>query len=347
MQNNFFRAGLLALTLIIVFIAGYETFWRTKGMPVSFNDDDALWAHKRNEIYLPADQATVFIGSSRIKFDLDIPTWEKITGEKAIQLALVGTNPVPLLEDLASDDKFRGKLIVDVTEGLFFSLSPQNVASAEKGIKYFKNETPSQNFSNKVGYLLESNFVFLEENKYAVNALLNDMALDNRPGVFAEPPFPKGFEMTNYDRQTYMTDDFLNDSAEVKRMTDIWMFFASLSKKKPIDGDTLRQYLTRIKAAVDKLKGRGVKIVFVRTPASGPMEMGMKKGFPREKYWEQLLKLTGTPGIHYEDYPEISKFICPEWSHLKLSDAKIYTAQLCKILKQEIGWSFTNNRLQN
>jgi hypothetical protein len=347
MQNNFFKAGLLALFLIIAFIVGYEAFWRSRGMPVSFNDDDALWANKRHEIYQPADKATVFIGSSRIKFDLDIPTWEKITGEKAIQLALVGTNPVPLLEDLAADEKFKGKLIVDVTEGLFFSLSPQNDASAEKGIKYFKNETPSQNFSNKVGYLLESNFVFLEENKYAVNALLNDMALKNRKGVFAEPPFPKGFEMTNYDRQTYMTDEFVNDSSEVKRMTDIWMFFASLSRKKAIDGDTLQQYLSRVKTAVDRLKGRGVKIVFVRTPASGPMEIGMKKGYPREQYWEQLLKHTNTPGIHYEDYPETSKFICPEWSHLKLSDAKIYTAHLVKTLQQETGWTFTNNPLQN
>jgi hypothetical protein len=340
MQTNFLKAGVLAFVLILLFIVGYEAFWRSQGMPVSFNDDDALWAKTRENIYLPADKATVFVGSSRIKFDLDIPTWEKLTGDKAVQLAMVGTNPLLILEDLAADQKFKGKLIVDVTEFLFFSMAPQNSASAESGIKYFKKRTPSQNFSSEVNYLLESKLVFLEENKYAMNALFTALALPDRPGVFAEPAFPKGFEMTNFDRQTYMTDDFANDSIQTKRQKDIWMFFAKASKAKPMSGDTLQQYFQRIKTATDKLKSRGVRLLFVRTPASGPMEMGTKQGFPRQAYWEKLLSFTATPGIHYEDYPETAGFICPEWSHLKRSDAVLYTTHLVKTLKSEKGWTF-------
>jgi len=35
-------------------------------------------------------------------------------------LAIEGSCPRPILEDLANDQNFKGKLIVDVTEGLFF-----------------------------------------------------------------------------------------------------------------------------------------------------------------------------------------------------------------------------------
>jgi hypothetical protein len=48
---------------------------------------------------------------------LDIPTWEKETGEGAIQLSFVGTSPRLLSDDLASDNNFKGKFIIDVTGG--------------------------------------------------------------------------------------------------------------------------------------------------------------------------------------------------------------------------------------
>lgn len=344
MQSNFlFKAGLLTLLLVVLFIATWEWYWRSQGAPVAFNDDEALWANSRAEIYKPKNKSTVFIGSSRIKFDLDIATWETLTGEDAIQLAIVGTNPVPVLEDLAHDKKFNGKLLVDVTEPLFFSMAPPANASAIDGIEYYKKQTPSQKFSSRINYTLESNFVFLEERKYALNALLSDLNVQNRPGVFSFPAFPKGFEVTNYNRQTYMTDEFLNDPKQIKKQTDNWMILGALFQAPPISGDTLTQYLNRIKSAVDKIKSRGGEVIFVRTPASGPMEEGTRAGFPRDKYWEKLLAHTNSPGIHYEDYPETSGFICPEWSHLAPQDAITYTKHLVKTLSKENNWSFAKN----
>ena len=89
--KHFLNAAILAFILVLVFVMSWELYWRSRGFGVSYNDDKILWASKRKEIYKPADQATVFIGPSRIKFDLDIPTWEMLTGEKAIQLAIVGS----------------------------------------------------------------------------------------------------------------------------------------------------------------------------------------------------------------------------------------------------------------
>ncbi len=338
---NMYKAGIFALVIVMLFISGWEYYWRSEKMPISFNDDASLWVNSRRQVYQPADKATVFIGSSRIKFDLDIPEWEKFTGEKAVQLAIVGTNPVPVLQDLANDKNFKGKLVIDVTEPLFFSQNPGNYESANDGIDLYKKQTPSQRFSSNINYFLEDKFVFLEENKFAVNALLADLQLPDRKGVFSEPVFPKTFEVTNYNRQTYMTDAFLKDPAQIKRQTDIWTFFAKAFKAKPMSGDTLRNYLEEIKTSIDKIKSRGGKVVFVRTPASGPMEAGTKQGYPRNAYWERILEETGSPGIHYEDDPTTANFICPEWSHLSPSDAILYTRSLIATLKG-MGW-FTPN----
>ncbi|MGB5007283.1 MAG: hypothetical protein WBO39_10125 [Ferruginibacter sp.] len=123
-NRHFTKAGILALVLVIAALLCWELYVRSRGFDTAFDDNTALWSDKRKMVYEPADKSTVFIGSSRIKFDLDIPTWEQITGDHAIQLACVGSSPVPVLEDLANDKQFAGKLVIDVTEGLFFSKAP-------------------------------------------------------------------------------------------------------------------------------------------------------------------------------------------------------------------------------
>src|SRR5579862_8556934 len=123
--------------------------------------------------YEPSDKATVFIGSSRIKYDLDIPTWESATNTHAIQLAMVGSTPRPLLADLANDPNFKGKLVVDITEFLFFSDLPYLLASPVAGIDYYKKRTPAQKASFILDKPLESRLAFLNSDFFSINGLLD------------------------------------------------------------------------------------------------------------------------------------------------------------------------------
>ena len=87
-NSSLTKAGILAFVLMLIAVFIWEFYLRSKGFETTFNDDPALWTDKRDMVYEPADKATVFIGSSRIKFDLDIPTWETITGDHAIHNAM-------------------------------------------------------------------------------------------------------------------------------------------------------------------------------------------------------------------------------------------------------------------
>ena len=335
-EKKFLKAGLFTLFLLAGFIIFWEYYWRSKGFSIAYNDDEALWAKKRSEVYTPASTATVFIGSSRIKFDLDIPTWEKMTGEKAIQLSMVGTSPRPLLQDLANDEKFKGKLIIDVTEPLFFMRNTgRSEKSAHEGIAYYKKSTPSQRTSSFIDRKLESEFVFLEEKSFGLGALLRDIQMPDRMGVFSFPVFPKEFEMMTINRQAFMTDMFLKDTALQNRQTRNWTILGALDKTPAIKGDSLIAVFNEVKTAIDKIKARGGKVMFVRTPSSGGYIETENVVYPRKEYWDAMLAYTKTGGIHFTDYPETSHFICPEWSHLASLDVVIYTKNLIAELQKK------------
>src|ERR1700744_6114078 len=162
------KSALLALIIVIAFFASLELYLRHQGAVADYDDGPELWAHSRDMVYESSDKATVFIGSSRIKYDLDIATWEKLTGNHAIQLSMVASSPRHFLTDLANDPNFKGKLVVDVTEVLFFSNYGGNMYPDEF-ISYYKKRTPAQKVSFALDKPVESSFVFLNEGHYAIN----------------------------------------------------------------------------------------------------------------------------------------------------------------------------------
>lgn len=341
MKTNFVKAFLLTLTIVIGFSIFFESYWRNRGFVPSHNDDKILWATKRKEIYKPADKTTVVIGSSRIKFDLDIPTWENRTGDEVIQLALVGTSPRPVLRQLADDENFKGKLIIDIVEGIFFS--PRTFItekSAMDAIAYFEDETYAQKGSAVINKGLEANLVMLEEGKFGLNRMLADLEVPDRPGVFSFPSFPKEFEVANPNRQTYMTPMFLSNPDLINKQTTNWTRLGATDKTPGIKGPALEAVFKEVKDAIDKIRARGGQVVFVRPPSSGGFLETENAVYPRKDYWDEMLKYTNTPGVHYLDYPKTANFVCPEWSHLAPADVITYTDELIRILQEEKGWRF-------
>jgi hypothetical protein len=343
-SKNLVKAGILTLIVVVISIASWEIYLRAKGHSISYDDGDALWADKRAKVYERSDKATVLIGSSRNKFDLDIQTWQSITGEKAIQLAFEGASPLPVLHNLANDTKFKGKLLIDVTEGLFFGLSSPRGVRVKSALDYYKDITPAQRFSFKVNHILESQLTFLDKEFFSLNSLLQNTKVPPRKGVYGEPEFPVDFNRVTFDRQSKMTSRFVADTHLQNKVKGIWAYgLKMMASAPPLSPSQHDSILATIKKDCDKIKARGGQIIFVRTPSSGPFLMGEKMGFPREKYWDRLLALTNCPGIHFEDYPSIAHFQCPEFSHLSPNDAIVYTKNLIQIL-QEKGWTFPYKR---
>jgi hypothetical protein len=347
--QHFMKAAIAAIVLIILFISGIELYWRSNGYQLSYNDDKMFWADMRRQAYEPADRSTVFIGSSRIKWDIDIDTWERLTGEKAIQLAIVGSTPRKILLDLADDEKFAGKLVMDVAEPLVFALDTMRTERlVREALGYYYEETPAQRISATLGRWLESKFIFLEEGKFGLSQLLMEHNQEyNRAGINVPGvPFRKDYTYTTSRRQNKFTPVLLNSpqlqEAHVKRwVSRMW---ATRKDFVPARGKSLDSLCFVYKTAFDKIRARGGTVFLVRLPSNGPHLEAEKKFFPREKYWEKMLQNTSTPGFHFADNPLTSGMICTEASHLNPGDAITFTNVLVNALRTEFGWKFPSDK---
>jgi hypothetical protein len=348
METRLLKTLILTIVLVGSFAAGYEWYWRSKGFTISYNDDKVLWARHRKEVYKPKDQSTILIGSSRIKFDVDVATWKDLTGEKAIQLSLPGTPPHPILHHLANDENFKGKLIIDVMELQFFAVDRvRREKSAREAIDYYLNETPAQKIGASINHSLESKLVFLEEGLFGLTRLLDDLQISNRPGVNGAPEMLKEFRTLSFDRQGFLTPTFLSDTLLQKKQIANRRKVGSLSKRPTIKNDTLAALFKELKTSIDKIKNRGGQVVFIRPPSSGGDLEIENRVNPRSAYWDALLEYTRTSGIHFLDYAETANLVCVDGSHLAPNDAVIYTKQLIKTLQEEKGWLFTKTAVTN
>jgi len=86
--------------------------------------------------------------------------------------------------------------------------------------------------------------------------------------------------------------------------------------------------------AVEALRARGARVVFVRQPVIGPYRAFEDRAEPVATTWNVLLRRTGAPGISFADHPELQGFEPPEWSHLSHADAERYTALLAPRAEQ-------------
>jgi len=342
--NHFAKAALCAGIFIVVFFISWEVYLRKNGVGVAYDDDKPLWAHKRAMVYEPKAEATVLIGSSRNKYDIDIATWSALTNDHPIQLAIAGNSPLPVLDNLANDKNFKGKLMIDVTEGLFFTTSPHSLNDPKERVNYYKEQTPAQRFGFYVNAALESKLVMLNKDFYSLNVLFNQLPLKKRKGVFALPcECPRDFIEVNFERQNIMSQKFLVDTTLQNQVKGLWGFYEKINTEPPADVHKADSIIATVKLAVDKIRSRGGEVIFVRTPSSGPYWEGEQHAFPRVKYWDKLLAATTSPGIHFTDYDEINHFVCPEFSHLSQQDAIIFTTALVKILREKHGWVFKKN----
>jgi hypothetical protein len=341
--KHFFKAAIVALFLIAVFIVGLEYYWRSRGYELSYNDDKVLWAMERKKVYEPVGGVTVFCGASRIKWDLDIETWENLTGDKAVQLALVGTSPRKVVLDLANDEKFTGNLVIDVTEAIFFPTdTTRTEVFAREAMEYYHNETPAQEVSGEIGFALESRMVLMEEGKFGLNGLTKDL-IKNRPGVVTpQKPFYKEDVITTKRRQNLFTSYFLNTPGYAKANVARWEKRRAMMRGRFVipKGASIDSLCLIYKAAIDKIQARGGKVIFLRLPSNGPQLASETELVPRQQYWERLLQITNVPGIHFADYPATAGMVCKEASHLGIEDAKKYTSFLAQTLRSEFRWKF-------
>jgi hypothetical protein len=335
--------GITVVAVLIVLVAtiAWELYCRSIGYAPTLNDSEDLWTFRRRSV---GPESVVVIGDSRGWFDVDLDEVQKGLGKRPIQLAMGGGCGYPVLADLANDETFHGTIICSVVPRLFFAPpGTPPMQRGEKAVKRFHSQTPAQRASQYLAFPLEEHVAFLKQEELTLDDLLKRLPIPNRPGALVPPRLPPYFGTLDRERRARMIEECANSEGKLaKKIQQIWIpLFTpppppSYIPKEIFIAEMTKAIGTRfgdINAAVQKLRARGGKIVFVRFPHSGRLKEIEDRDTPRAQTWEPLLKQTGAPGIHYQDFPELTGFNCPEWSHLSAGDSVEFTRRLVPHLR--------------
>ncbi len=332
------RSWLIATIVLLIAFAAWEWKWRAWGAQPTYRNSDASWAMQRRRIDAGEGHKTVLLGASRVLFDVQLPVWERLLGERPIQLAIEGTTPLPMLEDLAENPKFTGRLLIGVAPDVFFT----GFGYRDGVLKYYKQETLSHRAGQWLSmHLIEPFFSFYEDD-FKFFTFLKRQKWATRPGV---PDYidVRKLTMHDRDRNTRMWSKVETDAEYRELCRLIWSQFFDVpvpGMETPADLERVgNEQIDRTAAAVAKLRSRGVPILFLRPPVDGGYRDFENRDFPRAKTWDALLAKVGVPGIHFEDHPELQGLNLPEWSHLAAADADRFTEGLCRLIQRDhAGW---------
>ncbi len=334
---------LAAALLTLAATVAWEIRCRAWGYAPTLNDTPDLWAQRREAV---RPDSVVIIGDSRPLFDLDLDELEKGLGHRPVQLALAGSCAYPILADLAADESFHGTVICGLVPGMWLAPGGFLLETSETALKRRRTWTLAQRASHELGMLTEEHIAFLKQEDLTLAMLLLRLPIPNRPGALVPPPFPPYFQTMNRERRTRMTESCAQPGPLQDRVKYGWPALFTPPPPPtyvPKDaflkgvGEAIEARFKDTAAAVQKLRARGGKVVFVRFPFTGELKKMEDAGAPRAGPWTRMLKDTGAPGIYFEDYPELAGFNCPEWSHLSAPDSVEFTKRLVPHLQQALG----------
>lgn len=347
LRQTMFRA----LFMGIILIAGWELFWRSEGRVPNIDDNKELWADELSKIESAEDQKVVFIGSSRILFDIQKDIWRKYSDREPIMLGVQGATPLPMLRYIAEETDYQGLLIVGVAPDLFFWQNKEDHWSWNRIktlIEYSKDRTYAQRINQQLSIPLQKSFAFYRDGdeNWADDVDLKNLLKNARWGERPRPLSPPfyNFEEVNVDRNVEMSAKTTNDTTLANSVIRAWeldereaevddsLEFDKMKKDIEIKKNDVLSYFLKY---TNQFTKRGGTIVLVRCPSKGKYRKLEQRDFPREHFWDSLVYKSKLLAIHFEDYNQLQGLNLPELSHLSKEDAEYFTLELIKILNEK------------
>lgn len=338
---NLTKSAIVAVVAALIGTVAWEFFWRSEGYSPDLDGNKDLWAVQRQKLHSLNQNDYVFMGSSRIMFDLQLDAWESETGKRPLQLGIEGSSPLPVFRDLVEHSDFNGTAVIGVSPGLFFySTDPETFPwnRSKSMIDHYHKRTWAQRLNHTLSLPLQQHLAFMTEDDGVdgrrLRELLNKIKWGDRV-IDPYPPFPQ-FATISVDRNVRMFDRAETDTGLTNAIKKVWTF--PYEDEKPPAKDSVIAHFAQ---TVQKFVSRGGKVIMIRFPSDGEVKKTEDSILPRASSWDELLKRSGVRGYYFEDYPELNRFRCPEWSHLSARDADSFTIALARILKRDGLISFT------
>ena len=282
-----------------------EALWRGLGyLPTK---SDAMHFKRLREAADGGHAVVALVGSSRVRNGLNPHELDRtVPGWRFFQLGILGNSAMPVLEDLANDPKFTGRVICELNPphwggGYPFGKLPEALA-------YSHPEISGAYLESMLDEQAREHFSFYSYNMFTELPRI----LQHKPIPRPDPP----------DRYTPIDDYGPAINAVLIRNWEVVAREAGAalarSGPSPIPG--------HVWIWVDRIRRRGGDVAFVRPPVDGSLRVVEEAAFPHA---EDLIRDVRAHGIVVVDYAEMpDHFRCPDGSHMAARDADRFSRML-------------------
>lgn len=318
LHGNWRRSWAVTLLVAVALLFLWEGVWRARGFKPMLTDTPELWAKTRREV---ESNTVVLIGSSRMALGVDPKVLAEASGVKTLQLAITGTNPVPLLKHFAEDENFKGTVICEISEANI--LKDDDYLRALKYVEEYRKQSVSKQIEYRIDSFLQQHLVMAlpETNPYQVFKGSLSGELPRPPYIYVSPDRSSFADFTKADQQKLL---------DINRQTRVGGTQASQA--------AFFERAAKLEEYVARIQSRGGKVIFLRMPITGPHWTNNEIIFPKREFWDAFANGTRAATIHFKDYPELDQFDCPDYAHLDQRDVPAFTAALARII-QERGFN--------
>jgi len=309
------RTWAIAVTIVIVLFASVELGFRARGMSPQFQDTPRLWAYWRAQVDRDP-KAVALVGSSRTQLGVDPQLLStELGGRTVANLALNGSTPLPVLEQLAKDEGFIGTAVVEGYPSALFLHDEARRRNMAGWLSFYEGRS------------------FIDDVEVHLRALVQGSLIVARPAFR-----PTLFAVTllihkRLPAETYTKMHFTRWTAAdyaMEHPPNKW----TIDPTEMLGNDVLIKRYAHIREVVDTIEKRGGKVVFVRYPTSGRVLEMEQKLLPREEYWDRFVAASGVRAVHFQDDPNMKDLECGDGGHLDKRDVPAHTRAIATIIER-------------
>jgi hypothetical protein len=333
-----------ALVMLLAYIALTELALARRQFIPTVHDTQARWLKERGRASALGARALVLVGASRIQLDLDLDVLRRRTRLEPVQLAIDGSSYVPVLQGLARDPSIRGTVVLDLMPGPV-SLEPEPSGASQRYQAEYDASTgshmawPTYRLADDwVAEYVRSRLISYADGARPWDALVNRLMNANATPQYLST-FPDRSRHADYRRVT-MPDFYLarvlrhlgnpvEIDADQPNDRIAQQLAAYVARLEPTaQSAQTEKGLRELQQAVSAIQARGGKVIIVNLPTSGFVQEADARRFPRRLYWDRVVATTSARTVHWQDYPALSSFTCPDGSHLDQRDEAAFTNAL-------------------
>ena len=297
-------SAFLAVALIFT-----ETFWRSlRYLPAG--SDFRHFAKLRKA----ADgdwEAVALVGSSRVRYGLNPEVLTRaLPGWRFQQLGILGNAAAPVLEDLADDPSFRGRVICELNPAQWGGGYP--FTKLPEALGYTHPEVSGAYLEGILGEHFREHASFFSYN-----------LLTEAPRILQHKPVP---EPERPDRFMRFRD---LGPAVNEPLINNWERGA-LESAERINRQGYARITQETIRWVEQIRHRGGDVAFVRMPVDGRLRVVEEKAFPHTQSLIREVRARGMVVIDFAEMP--AHFRCPDGSHLEALEADRFSQLLAKDL---------------